>query len=213
MVGIAHTLRENFTNSVPACCRSGFITVWFNSSTTGTPHWQSDFTLTLFDKKDWKFFLFFFYCFLKIEAILPQNSTPFPPMHVLQNPPFQVFQCPFCLCRCGSTTWRGTAWYPSSASAATLSWGEIFLQEKTLVSMASPCPTTPSTSPRSSCPTLPCESWGVGLNFLSRRLSLQRNMLQVGAGEKKVTSLEQINERQSKTKTCDANCRCMRAFS
>lgn len=107
--------------------------------------------------------------------------------------------------------WRGTAWCPSSALATTLSWGEIFRKERTLVSMASRCPTTPSTSPRSSCPTLPCESliknsgckpglpnvkyllyffqrraMFVGdLNFLSRWLSLQRSVLQVRAKEVK----------------------------
>lgn len=74
------------------------------------------------------------------------------------KPPVAVFQCWFDFCRCGSTTWHGTAWCPSSASPTTPFWGGIYQQERTPVRMASQCPTTPSTSPRSSSPTLPCES-------------------------------------------------------
>lgn len=64
----------------------------------------------------------------------------------------------FYLGRCGSITRHGTAWCPSSASPTTPSWEEICPREGTPASSASPCPTIPSTSQRSSSPMPPCES-------------------------------------------------------
>lgn len=66
--------------------------------------------------------------------------------------------------RYGSTTRRGTAWCPFSVLPTTPSWGEICQQGRTPASTASLRPITPSTSPRSSSPMLPCELSEKSLN-------------------------------------------------